>query len=687
MNSNLFDKLSLVVLFFVLVLLPVFFLPFTNIPLETSKGLLLVLGISLSVVFWALARFFDRQLSFPKSKVLLAGIGVVFFTLLSAFFSSNYAVSFFGIMFDLGSFWFIFSGFVLFLMFSIYFNTKERSRIVLFGMVLSMAVLFLFQIAYLFFPNIFSLGILEGKTGNIIGSWNVLGILAGFASFLSISIIEFFPLRRARKIFLSVLLLISLFFISLTNFSLVWCVLGILSLIVFVYKISVNFHTEDGMEKSDFPIFSFLVVLISLFFFVSNQFIGNFIPNRLGLSFTEINPSVKSTILVAKGVLSEDPLFGIGPNRFGEAWNMHRPKSINDTQFWDISFGTSFGLLPTFLVTNGLFSILSWVVFLSIFIFSGVKFIFSFSKNRLNWETLVFFLASVYLFIFAIFYPVGLVAFLVFLAFSGVFVGLISSLCGEELLLSFREKNKKGFVLISMLIILIIFSSTMTFKYVEKFASVVYFRQALVASSLEEAESLLLKALSLNTNDLYLRTLAQLSLMKLNVASSASGSLTEEDKTKMQLSLNQALESAQMAVSYNRENYLNFQMLGGVYSNAVVLGTKDAYTEAVAAYESASQLNPMNPGLKLAIASSFLAGGKDVEAKEYASQSLSLKPDYVEALIFMSQIYKQEGNKKEAIEYAQKALLLLPGNKEIIDYINSLSSVPSPAVSTEKTKQ
>ncbi|MEK7167455.1 MAG: hypothetical protein AAB791_00455, partial [Patescibacteria group bacterium] len=63
MRTNIFDRVSFWSLFFVIILLPFFFLPFTKIPIETSKGLLLVIGLAVCVISWAIARFFYGKIS------------------------------------------------------------------------------------------------------------------------------------------------------------------------------------------------------------------------------------------------------------------------------------------------------------------------------------------------------------------------------------------------------------------------------------------------------------------------------------------------------------------------------------------------------------------------------------------------------------------------------------------------
>src|ERR1035437_7354131 len=121
MNTNIFDRVSFWSLFLVITLLPIFFLPFTNIPIETSKGLFLIIGLTISIIFWAVARFFDGKINLPRSGVLLAGFGVTLVFFLSSIFSGSSQASLFGTMFDVGTFWFIFACFILMLLSSVVF--------------------------------------------------------------------------------------------------------------------------------------------------------------------------------------------------------------------------------------------------------------------------------------------------------------------------------------------------------------------------------------------------------------------------------------------------------------------------------------------------------------------------------------------------------------------------------------
>lgn len=650
MNSNIFDRFSLLSLFVVVVLLPIFSLPFTNVPIEIAKGLLLVVGLTVSVVLWAMGRFFEGKIVLPKSWLLVSGLMVALAVLLSALFSGTIPVSLFGVMFDLGSFWFIFAAILLMLWSATLFHTPQQARLLLFGLALSSMLLLVFQAARLFLPEVLSLGMLGGKTGNIFGTWNALGLFVGFSALMFLLVAEFFSVSKSVKIILQVFILLAVLFAAVVNFSLVWILLGISSLIIFVYKASISFgkksDPETTAEEKRFPTISFVVVLISLLFFTSGQFIISFIPDRLQVPNREVSPSLATTFSVGRSVVAEDPVFGLGPNRFGEAWAMHKPRAINDTDFWGISFDSGSGTLPTLLALTGILGVLSWLLFFVLFLGSGAKLVSGSIKSGSNWEIVAFFVLSLYLFVSLFFYSAGAVILILAFAFAGVFVGLAADNAGRIVSFSFLNDHRKSFFSIFGLIVLVFFSVILTFKYLERFASVVYLRKALLSENVAQAESFINKAVALNYNDLYLRTYSGVYIVKLNSIASKKEALSEADKAALQASFDQAVSGAELAVKYNPRNWENFQTLGRVYETAGVLKVEGANAKAIAAYGNAGLLNPLNPAPKLGMARAALADGK----------------------------------RSDALAYAEEALALVPNNKDIQDYVNSLQSETSAPV-------
>ncbi len=683
MNSNILNKLSFLSLTIVVVLLPIFFLPFTSIPVEAAKGLFLVVGLIASVIFWTIARFSDGKIDLPRSVPILAGGGVLVATLLSTLFSKSLGLSAFGAMLDIGSFWFLFAGILLMLMSAIIFKDQKKAQFLLFGTVASAAIVLVFQALHIFLPKILSLGVLVNNTDNILGSWNAFGIFAGFFVVAALFIFEFYPINRNLRVALSVLTVFAVLLIAVVNFVFVWEIVGVFALLLFVYKISINASQKEQAHKVEFPIFSFAIILAALFFFMSSGFIGGILPSKLKISNNEVSPSFISTLSVTKSVIKSNPIFGLGPNKFGDAWALYKPTVINGTQFWDVSFNSGSGLLPTLMATTGILGILAWLAFLVLFIFSGIRWLFFSLKANANLESIPFFFLALYLLCSAFFYLTGTVLFLLAFVFAGVFIGLVSSTRKNgEISILFLNDHRKSFFSMLLLIIVMIVSAAVGFKYIQKFASVPYFTKTLGAASIDEAETSIKKALLLHSNDLYLRTYSQVYLLKFNsIVVNGGQNLSDADKASLQTSLDQAVNASQLAVNYDSKNYLNYQMLGSIYQTAGYVGVKDGYVQALEAYTKASELNPANPRLKLAMASISSAQNDTKQAKAYANQALTLKPDYIDALLALSQIAKSEGNLSEAISYAEKALALSPGNKDLIKYVDSLRggyTIPTP---------
>lgn len=671
MLTNILDRISFWSFFVVVALLPIFAIPFVDVPIETSKTVVLVLGVAISFIAWAAARFSDGKVVIPKSNLILFVFLISILTLLSAFFSNSFKMSFFGIMFDLGSFWFSFFVAVLLLNASLVINNENKAKLILKGLIASSVLLFVFQILRFFMPNTLALGILPDKTSNLFGSWNSFGVFAGALSLISLFALEFFNLDKKKKIFLTVLLIVSLFLIATVNFSLIWRLVGIFSLVIFVYKISIySFNKESNPNTKKFPSYSFSVIILSLLFFISGQFIGSFLPNTLGLFNVEVNPSLNTTFAVAKNIYQNDLLFGIGPNKFADAWSLYKPSLINSSQFWNTPFSIASGLFPTLMLNSGLLVGLMYLVFLLSVLYFGIKNIFSFKADKYNYTLVLFLILTIYLFVVSIFYSSGLNLYVLAFIFLGITIGLNSS--NKYLNINFLEDPRKSFFSILALVIIIISTSGLSFKFMEKFVSVYYYGKTVNATDVAGAEKYVRKALLLNQNDLYLRTYSQVYLSKLNDLLSKGDNLTDSDKVLLQASIDEAVNGAVLATKYNKDNYLNFEILGFVYKNAASLGIKDVGAKAIESYTEASRLNPLNPLMKLEIARTYFIDKNIKEARNFALESINIKPDFAQGLLFLAELEKGEGNLNQAISYAEQALKYFPNDNNLVQYLKQL---------------
>ena len=87
---DFFNKLSFVLLLFTIFACFFFFIPFSPVTLEASKGFLLSVGATLSLFFWFVARLGEGKFVIPKDKLVLFGGVIPLIFLVSSFFSPSY---------------------------------------------------------------------------------------------------------------------------------------------------------------------------------------------------------------------------------------------------------------------------------------------------------------------------------------------------------------------------------------------------------------------------------------------------------------------------------------------------------------------------------------------------------------------------------------------------------------------
>jgi tetratricopeptide (TPR) repeat protein len=483
------------------------------------------------------------------------------------------------------------------------------------------------------------------------------------------------------KILAYAALIISLFFLAIIGFSQVWYVIALFSLVFFVYVVS--FDKSDsfkdaaalGLEQQPqqtfrrIPVTSLVVLLISLVFILSGASIGAAISDRLNIVQVEARPSWAATISVAKQVMSSDPIFGSGPNRFSEKWLMYKPEGINSTVFWNTDFTSGVGFVPTFFVTTGILGTLGWLAFLSVFLFIGFRAILSAIGDKVSrYLVASSFLASLFLWIINVFYTPSLSIVALTFFFTGLFV---ASLCQSGIIkqktLSFIEDPKAGFVSVLVLILLLIGTIASGYSLVGKFISSVYFQKGVLAFSnegnVDRAESYLSKAISFNDESWYQRSFTQIDMTRLAALLPQTNTMSQDAlRTQFGKLFSSALSHSEQAIALEPTNYQNWLSLGQVYEAVVPLKIQNAYESANNAYNQALALNPKNPAIFLTLGRLEVAKGDNAKAKEYIVKSLQQKKNYTDAIFLLAQIQVGEGNLKEAIVSVEAATLLSPND-------------------------
>lgn len=672
------NKLSFITLLVTIFLSLFFFLPYVSVTLEASKGFLISIGATLSLFFWLIARLGEGKFSIPKDRLLLIGASIPILFLISSFFSSSFYISLFGSGFEIGTFGSMLIMFIILFLSSMYFQTEKRLWYFIGAIFLGGIILVVFELLNLFLGvERFLPGLMKGIAfGNLVGSWNNFAILLGLITIISLFTIELVHLKKFYKIALYFLLISSLFFLIIINIPLVWLLVGLFSVIIFVYNTSVLYtkvnQSPEGKDHKSFPVMSLVIVLLSIVLLVGNNSIGNLISKYVNFVNPDIRPSVVTTSQIALKSIKHNPLFGTGPNTFNLDWALWQPKEIAQTVFWNLDFSNGYSLLLTFLVTTGILGFLSFVLFLIIFTIRGVQSVYLALKDPFsNYFIVLTFIISIYSWITIIIYNPNIIITTLAFASSGMLIGI---LVYKQLIpvkeFTFLNDPRHSFFAILGLMILMVSSILLTYVYVQKFTSIVYFSKGMNSSdndvaSLLYSEKMLSSAIILDKNDTYYRNLSQVYLKQLSVIINDKSISEDTLKSELQKLINLSQSNAEMAIKQNSKNYQNYLNLGNIYSSLVPLSIDNSYESAIVAYDKAIELAPSNPSILLAKAQLEFVKENNDGAKEYINQALLLKSDYTDARFLLVQIETNAGNLPNAIRQAEYAGQLNPNDETI----------------------
>lgn len=644
-------------------LLPIFFLPTNWGGVGSVKGILLYAGVFVAFSFWLLAQFVGGSLKVPKHRIFAWMAAWLVLSLASALLSHNSSVSLWGRGFVVDSFATVLV-LTLFTFLVATFAREQKRLVTLFlaTFVGSAATVLLQVILYLSQKVSFVSHYLGhvANQGTLVGSWVDFAYFTTFTFVLALLMYEVLVPKKLFKTLSFATMILSILVLIFLNFKAAWVIAIISSLLVFVYKSSVERSTaklfatkedvengEDTTETSKFPLMSFIALLVGLFFFLSSNSIGAGIARSAGINFSDIRPSLGATMHVMGSTLKRDPILGAGEGRFGEVWNLYHPLGINQTQFWNSSFDGGYSLFTNTLTTGGIavgLSILGVIVLSLVLGFRLFNYQFPDRFSRfIAVSALIMFVAFVGLFLFS---SPGIVLIVFGFFYLGVLLG-VSSLVGKipVLSLNYLRDPRLSFFAILLLVVATMGGFTAAYFSGNRFASVMLYNRAITATSADGVQNRLDRALSLSQNDIYWRTRAALFVRQFSTAANA----TSPDKTALQNNFSQAEQSARAAVAWDGTNANNWLTLSQVYQLVATADAADAYDAAKAAADQAQTRNPSNPFFVLNQAQVALTKKDTTTALASIAHAIELKADYLDAFILRAQIRTGLGESRAVI--------------------------------------
>jgi tetratricopeptide (TPR) repeat protein len=673
-----FNKLSFLTLLATLFVSLFFFVPYVPVTLDASKGFLLSIGVTLALFFWLIARLGEGKFSIPKDKLILFAGGIPLVFLLASLFSSSKYISLFGSGFEMGTFGSMLILFILFFLSSIYFQTEKRLWSFFKAFFIGATILAVFELFNIFigFGRI-SPGLLKGITaGNLVGTWNDFALLFGLIVLLSILAVEFLKSKGPMLIMQYFLIVTGLLFLIIINLPIVWILVGLFSIIIFVYSISIQQSginiVHEGGDKKKFPFTALVVVFVALIFLVGSNSIGGLIARYINVPNPDVRPLVSTTAQIALKSIKHNPLFGTGPNTFVIDWALWQPKEVAQSIFWNVDFTNGYSSLLTFIVTTGLLGLAVWILFLVGFFGRVAKSLRKVLSSPLsNYFTVATLTISIYSWVALALYTPNMIMFMLAFASSGMLLGImVYNQTVPVRNFSFLNDPRNSFFSILGLMVLMIVTLSTTYLYAEKFASIIYFSKGSAASantieSLSKSEKMLGNALLLDQNDIYYRTLSQIYIGEVSLLINDKSISADTLKSNVQQLVHLAEQSASSAVAQNKNQYLNYVNQGNIYSSLVPLAVENSYESATTAYNKARALAPNNPSIPLALATLEIAHKNNDAARKFIDQAILIKTDYTDAIFLLAQIETNEGNLPGAIKQAERAAIVSPNDPTV----------------------
>lgn len=649
-------------------LAPFWFLPLTISPVDGNKLFLVSVLAIVGFIAWLGTAVYRGSIRVPYNTVLGAlGVWLLAY-LLSALVSQSPETSFWGSS-PTAFFYLLVGGVVAFVSSALLSEISVR-RVWMF-LIASAIISALFAIVQTILSiDIFQWEFAKMRTFHPLGQWNTVGIFFGFV------LVSVLPLlggafSRGVQLVLGGLFAVSLFLLVVVNFAFVWVGVGLVSAAYLAFALSRSTQEEGARKRSTAA--PLLLLLVSVLFYLLQNSIGA-LTTTLNPPL-DITPSVSSSLAVAREVLTQKPLLGVGPNLFGYAWDLYKDPQVNNTVFWRLRFGTASSFATTLLTTTGALGALAFLLFLvSVLLFAGrvlgkAALYTNESANQMLTSTVLGLLFLLYAWFV---YPLMPTTYILTFLLLGLLLAQarLAGLVGQATI-PIQANSPQGFVTALVIIFFMVFGVVGLYVTGQKYIAAILYGRGVALLNTEGAvngaEHYFRRAAEFDrSRDQYLRAIAQVSFVKLQRSLQDTGGTAPEDiRNAFQLALSNAITSARAAAEVNPGDATNGRMLGQIYE-AVILFVGGAADAAREAYQQAVASSPRDPVLYDDLARVSIAMGDHVKARESLEEAIRLKPDFAAAHFRLAQIAAIKGNVADAVTNAERAVLAAPNDVGIL---------------------
>ena len=639
----------------------IFFVPLESIPFGYSKTLLVGTGVFSALFFYALTILRIGRTNLYLTPLTYSVWIILFVTSISALFSTALNESFFGSSASPQTVLFLSILTLTITLSSILIRSKKtivHIYITFFLIGILLALYHGFRLA--FGPELLSFGLTTSAIFTPLGSWNDLGVFFGFIVILSLITLIQLPLPRITQYLFLATIALSLIILTVVQFTLVWVVVGLISTISLMYCLVRHRFDTHYHEESSLSIFAATAITIAaVITIIGGGTLGGFINSKTGIDYIEIRPSYTATLEVARNVYQDNPILGIGPNRFNDAWRLHKNPDINRTIFWNTEFANGTSFLTTIFATSGILVLFSWLFFFFAFLYMAYKMLIVATVSDRTWYFIgtSSFVASLYLWIQAFLYiPSQVILFITALA-TGIFIVSYTNLCDTPVVKFSSLTNKRASVILVAKVLFISLVSIYAIYFMfNQFFAVYNANQSVTAltnGDVNISNERIENAFRLSPHHSYARQRALNSIFTMN------------DTTNSEIFISEAvagLAAAEQSVVLNRYDARNWATLASLSSLITSRGVDNAVNRGLSSIDQAILLEPLNPEYFTIKARLHMFNQNTEEALIALNKALELKSDFTPAISFLAEIQIEQENIADAINSVIAILRLDPTN-------------------------
>jgi tetratricopeptide (TPR) repeat protein len=660
-------------------LTPLIFFPGLPALLGASKTYAVLLLLCVSLVAIGLATLRSGAVTWRLSPILFSWWGIVVTALISSLFSPHLMSSLIGDTLETNTVGFLsILGVLMSLILT--FAASKKSVVYLFGATTVVAVLIVLFHSIRVVVGVEQLtgGFLNSKTATVVGSFNDLGLFLALTVSLTLVAVVQLSLSRLALVLLGGLVALALVLLTIVNFSVIWLLLTLFSLMLLMYCLTKDrFGVAPGIVASYPTKISWggvgiitLVFLTASVFLIGGSTLGTTVSNLSGISYVEIRPSMTATLDIMRNVYRENAITGAGPNQFAGTWQLYKDRSITETIFWETEFSAGNGYIPTWFITTGILGALAWLTFLGSFIYTGLQMLLRGHTSDQFWYFTgsVAFVAASFVWLLSILYVPGPAILIIGAASTGLMVVAHSALVPKRshnfnLLTSART----GFLLITVVMVIVISSIAVGYGSVRQFTAAHTFvtaaenLPATPAAQISAVNTKLARAYALYPSDTYIREIAQNHILQLNQLLGKTD-ITAATQQEFQQAITAGILAGTAAVRNKPSEAQNWKVLGDLYAVLANVGNKDAGVRAQEAYTEAEVRDPRNPYYVLKKSALAYQRKEYSEARRLALLALELKSNYTDAFFTLSQIAVALGDVPNAITSTESLIALESNN-------------------------